>query len=183
MQKIHFIIHFFITTLHFKEFCNLIRWQNFGPLLRTQNSARYVGEISIAILVFILDYFQLKLTWQNFSKSQKNSILGLFWALFAQIWAKMNFPGKKGSASFSIFKLSTIVPKIRKTLWTIPEKTVGRTHQKAVYSINFFVRYSQYYSPAIDLKILQSDWPRAFWAKSQEAEFSQIWDCSSIQQW
>ena len=28
----------------------------------------------------------------------------------------------------------------------------------------------------VDLKIVQSDWPRAFWPISQEADFSQVWD-------
>ena len=28
MQKTHFIIHFFLDILHFKEFCNLIGWQH-----------------------------------------------------------------------------------------------------------------------------------------------------------
>ena len=27
-----------------------------------------------------------------------------------------------------------------------------------------------------DLKIQQSDWPKAFWSISQEQDFSQIWD-------
>ena len=36
----------------------------------------------------------------NFSKNPKNAILGPFWILFAQICAKINFPGKKGSVSF-----------------------------------------------------------------------------------
>ena len=31
MQKINFIIPFFLTILHFKESCNLIGWQHFGP--------------------------------------------------------------------------------------------------------------------------------------------------------
>ena len=74
------------------------------------------------MLAFILDYFQEKLTPQNFSKNSKNSILGPFCASFAQILAKMNFPGKNGSASFQIFQLSTIVPKIRKNQGSIPEK-------------------------------------------------------------
>ena len=41
------------------------------------------------------DYFPEKLT-TNFSKNEKRTIQGPFWALFAQIWTKMNFPGKKG---------------------------------------------------------------------------------------
>ena len=145
MLKINFIIHFFLTILHFKEPCNLIGQQPFGPELETQNYARYVDEISITILVFIIDYFQEKLTSQNFSKNPKNLI---FWAhsgSFCPNWGqKWFFLEKKGSVSFSIFELPTIVPKIRKTKWAIPKKTVRGTHQKPVYFINFFVRYSQF---------------------------------------
>ena len=28
----------------------------------------------------------------------------------------------------------------------------------------------------VNLKILQSDWSRAFWSVSQEPDFSQVWD-------
>ena len=35
-----------------------------------------------------------------FKKSKKNPIVEPFWALFAQIWTIINFPGKKGSLSF-----------------------------------------------------------------------------------
>ena len=28
----------------------------------------------------------------------------------------------------------------------------------------------------VDLKILQTDWPRAFWPISQELDFSKVWD-------
>ena len=83
--------------------------------METQNYARYVGEISTTILILIIDYFQEKLTPQNFSKNPKNPISGLFVALLPKLRPKMNFPGKKGSVSFSIFELSTIVLKIRKT--------------------------------------------------------------------
>ena len=145
MQKINFIIHFFLTILHFKESCNLIGRQHFGPKLETQNYARCFGEISITILVFIIDYIREKLTWQNFSKNQKKP---LSWShsgpSLPKFGPKMNFPGKKDSAGFSIFESSTILPKIRKTWWATPEKTFGRTHQKPVYFINFFVRYSQF---------------------------------------
>ena len=68
----------------------------------------------MAILVFIIDYFQEKLTWQNFSKNPKNTILGPFWDILPKFGPKMNFPGKKASVSFSIFELPTNVPKIRK---------------------------------------------------------------------
>ena len=98
MQKINFIIHFFLTILHFKESCNLIGRQHFGPKLETQNYARCFGEISITILVFIIDYFPEKLTWQNFSKNQK--ILEPLRVLFAQIWAKNEFSRKKGLCQF-----------------------------------------------------------------------------------
>ena len=35
MPKTHVIIHFFLEILHFKESCNLIGWQYFGPYLET----------------------------------------------------------------------------------------------------------------------------------------------------
>ena len=49
-----------------------------------------------------------------FKKIQKKLFGEPFWALFTQISAKMNFPGKKPPAIFKIFQLSTIVPEIRK---------------------------------------------------------------------
>ena len=100
MLKINLIIHFFLEILHFKESYNLIGKQHFGPKLKNQNFARYGigGEILITILISILDYFREKS--QNFSKTPKKHFWGPLWALFAQIWANMNFPGKKGSVSF-----------------------------------------------------------------------------------
>ena len=74
-----------------------------------------LGSSPVAILILIIDYFQEKLTSQNVSKNPKNPILGLFGVLLPKLGPKMNFPGKKGSASFSIFELPTIVSKIRKT--------------------------------------------------------------------
>ena len=64
------------------------------------NFARFEigGKIS-TILVFILDYFQKKLV-TKFFKYPKNPILGPFWATFAQIWAKTNFPGKSALSEF-----------------------------------------------------------------------------------
>ena len=70
MPKIKFIIVFFLEILHFKESCNLIGWQHFGPQLETQNFVRYgiSGEISITILIFILDYLRGKLMTEFFKK-------------------------------------------------------------------------------------------------------------------
>ena len=110
MLKINFIIHFFLTILHFKESCNFI-----GPKLETQNYARYVGEISITILVFIIDYFIEKYHIIFQKKSQK-PYFGRILDTFAQIGYKNEFFWKKGSFSFSIFELPTIVPKFRNTI-------------------------------------------------------------------
>ena len=95
IQKINLIIHFFLKILQCKESCNFTGRQLFGPKLEIQNFARYGGGISTTILVFILDYFQEKLTWQNFSKNPKITILAPFWALFAQILTKNGFSWKK----------------------------------------------------------------------------------------
>ena len=111
MEKINFIIHFFLTIWHFKESCNLIGWQHFGQSLETQNYARYVCEISITILVFIIDYFQEKLTWQIFFKNPKNHILDPFWALFAQILTKNEFYPKKELCQF--FSIRIIYHRVK----------------------------------------------------------------------
>ena len=80
----------------------------------TQNFARYGigGEISVTILVFILHYFQEKLITKFFKKIKKTPLLGLIRDLFAQIWAKMNFPGKR---SLSDFKYSNYQPSCQKS--------------------------------------------------------------------
>ena len=40
----------------------------------------------------------------------------------------------------------------------------------------FFIQF--FFRDIVDLKILQSDWPCAFWPISQESKFFQIWDLS-----
>ena len=68
----------------------------------------------MAILARDLDYFQERLSWQHFSKNRKNPIFGPFWALFAQIWADINFPEKKkGIVSF--FNIRIIYHCAKKT--------------------------------------------------------------------
>ena len=54
------------------------------------------------ILVFIIDYFQEKLTSQKFSKNPKNPSLCGFSVLLPKLGPKMNFPGKKGCQFFNI---------------------------------------------------------------------------------
>ena len=93
MQKGNFIIHFFFTIYYILK--NPAIRCRIWPINRDPKYARYVGEKSIAILVFIIDYFQEKLTWQNFSKNPQNPILGPIWALFAQIWARNEFSWRK----------------------------------------------------------------------------------------
>ena len=36
--------------------------------------------------------------------------------------------------------------------------------------------FSSFFKDMVDLKIMQSDWPREFWPISQEPDFSQVWD-------
>ena len=63
------------------------------------------------ILVFILDYSQEKLMPEFFKKSKKTHF-GVIWGLFAQIWAKMNFLGKR---ALSVSKYSTYLPSFQKS--------------------------------------------------------------------
>ena len=65
----------------------------------------------MTILVFILDYFLEKVTTKSFKKS-KRPYFGPFWALFPQIWVKMNFPGKK---ALSVFMYSNYLPSCKKS--------------------------------------------------------------------
>ena len=105
MQKINFILHFFLKILNFKQSCNFIGWQHFDSKTRILPD----GEISTIILVPILDYFQEKLM----TKLMKKTYFGPF---FAQIWANKKFLGKKVSVSFKIFQVSTTLAKNQKKL-------------------------------------------------------------------
>ena len=136
------------------------------------------------MLFFILDYLLEKLTWQNFSKNPKNPILGLFWALFAQILTKMNFPEKKGLCQY----LSTIVPKIqentnesflRKILncWTNRQQWLYRTllgtgFQLLKQLLAFLNLYQHTNNQLISLisswntanfRVLRSEWHKHLW--------------------
>ena len=110
MPKINFIISFFLEILHFKESLSLIGQKHFGPNSKTRIARHEIdGEISITILVFILNNFQKKLM-TKFSKNS-NPILGPFWALFCQIWGKVNFYWKKAP---SVFKYANHCAKKQK---------------------------------------------------------------------
>ena len=114
MLKIPFMIHFVLEVLRFKKSCNLIRLQHFGPWLENQNFAWYRtgDEITVTILVFILDYSQEKLMTKF---NEKTLFLGYFASFFTKFAQKQTFPGKKGSAIFEIFQLSTTCKKSEKT--------------------------------------------------------------------
>ena len=66
-------------------------------------------EISVTILVFILDYFQEKLTIKVFKKSKKPYFGGHF---VSQIWLKINF---RGNRALSLFKYSNYLPWCQKS--------------------------------------------------------------------
>ena len=112
MPIINFINHFFLEILHFKESCNLIGWQH--RELEFCQIWDWWWNINNNIS-FHFRLFPRKTNDKIFLKIKK-IFLGQFLALFAQIWAKMNFSQKRGSVSFLIFQLSTISPKIRKKL-------------------------------------------------------------------
>ena len=101
MPTVHFIIHFFLKILNFKEPCNLIGLQHFSPQLKNQNFARYgIGvEILTTILVFILDYFQKK-TNVNILPKAKKTYLGSILGPFQPNLCKNEFFWKKGLCQF-----------------------------------------------------------------------------------
>ena len=67
-------------------------------------------------IIFAYRLFPRKTNMTKFFKKMQKT---LFWGhsghFLHKLGPKMNFTRKKGSVSFSIFDLSTIVPKIRKT--------------------------------------------------------------------
>ena len=101
MLKKNFIILFFHEILQFKKSCNLIGQQHFGSWLETKSFSRYGvgGEISISILIFILDYFQEQLMIKFFKKS-KNSYFGVILGLFCPNLRKNEFSWKKAPCQF-----------------------------------------------------------------------------------
>ena len=93
-------------------------WQTtFGPITGDPEFCHVISvEISIKILVFTLDNFQEKLMTKK-QKSKKT-----YWGhvailvLFAQIWAKMNFPRKKTLSSFQYSSYLPLCQKSEKTM-------------------------------------------------------------------
>ena len=62
-----------------------------------------------------------------FKQFKKPTILGPLWALFAQIWAKMNFPGKMGSVDIPIiYHRAKNQKKLLNNFWQ-KRRTDGRT--------------------------------------------------------
>ena len=92
---------FFLRYYNLKNPANLIGQQHFGSILENQNFARYgIGdEISIAISVFILDYFYEKLITKFFKKCQK-PYFGDLLGRFCSNLGKNEFSQKKSSVSF-----------------------------------------------------------------------------------
>ena len=130
MPKINFSIRFFLEILHFKESC--FDWLTaFWPITRKPEFCQ-IWDWWRDINNNISFHFRLLPRKNNDKIFQKteNPTFGPFWALFAEFWAKMNFPGKKGSVSFYIFRLSTIVPKIRKNYRTVSEKNAKLTDRQ-----------------------------------------------------
>ena len=133
IPKINFIIHFFFEILHFKESCNLIGWQLFGPLLDNQNFSRYgiASEISTTILISILDYLQEKLMTPFFKKSKKP----YFESLLPKFGQKRVFLEER---TLSVYRYSNYLRPCRKSEKTIEPflrkmlkwRTDGRTDRQ-----------------------------------------------------
>ena len=112
-QKVNFTLHGFLN----------INCQHFGPKVENQNLSKYEigGEISTAMLAFILGYFQEKLMTKFFKKSKKKKKkkLGANLDPFCSNLVKNVFWWKRLLCQFSnipIFQLITIMSKIRKKL-------------------------------------------------------------------
>ena len=121
MPKIHFIIHFFLEILHFKESCNLIGWQH------RELEFCQIWDWWWNINNNISFHFRLfpRKTKDNFKKKkfQKETILGTILGPFTQIRTKMNFPGKKSSVSFRYCNYLSLCQKSEKTMEQFLRKT------------------------------------------------------------
>ena len=67
-----------------------------------------------------------------------------------------------------------------RVLWPVSKPIFDHPHLKISMNLHQHAKSQAFSSlcssDVVDLKILQSDWPRAFWYISQELDFSQIWD-------
>ena len=105
MPKVKFIIHFFLEILHFKNFVILLAdsiWaHNWRP--RVLRDMRLVLKYNENIS-FHFRLLPRKTNGNIFQKIQKTLLQGhiAILAFFAQIWAKMNFSGKKLSQFLNI---------------------------------------------------------------------------------
>ena len=87
--------------------------------------------------------FPRKTNLTKFFNNSQKPYLGPILGPFAQFGAKNEFSWKKELSQFFNIQITYHCAKNQKNLMTIPEKTIGGTHQKPVYFINFFLRYIQ----------------------------------------
>ena len=97
--KNNFIIHFFLTILHFKESCNLIGRQHFSPHnLRPKIMPGWWNIHSY--ISFHYRLFPRKTNITKFFKKSQKPYFGSIRDTFAQIGAKNEFSWKKGLCQF-----------------------------------------------------------------------------------
>ena len=128
MQKMNFIIHFFLTILHFKECSNLIGWQHLGSITEDPKLLQiYWWNINNNIYSFHFRLFTRKPNMTKFFKiSKKYPILVPFCAFFAQILAKMNFPGKRALSVFQYLYYLPLCQNLEKPNEPFLRKLLGR---------------------------------------------------------
>ena len=81
----------------------------------------------------------------KFFKKSKKTYFGPFSALFARIWAKMNFPGDKGSVSFQLTSYSN---------YSIDIKNQKKTNNCGIYSL--MIRYLHFNESVQSMSLLQN---------------------------
>ena len=105
MQKMNFIIHFFLTILHFKECSNLIGWQHLGSITEDPKLLQiYWWNINNNIYSFHFRLFTRKTNMTKFFKISKKA---LFWCHSApflpKFWQKWIFLEKELCQFFNIY--------------------------------------------------------------------------------
>ena len=89
IPKIHFIIHFFLEILHYRESYNLTGLLN--SILIQNSRTRISPNMGLVVkyqqqcqfpFQFFFFFFSGESNYQSFLKNLKNPILGAFWAYF-----------------------------------------------------------------------------------------------------
>ena len=149
--------------LHFKDYCNLIGWQHSGPKFRQICWWNINTNIS-----FWFRLFKKKTNIKFFKKSKKTYFVAIL-GPFCSYLGKNELSWRKRLYQFFNIRIIYHFAK-KKPLTSHSWECCVSVHQKSVYSIQVFVRYSQF----------QSSWDTANFRALHWLKNPTIWLAKSI---